>query len=76
MLKSNFDVKIIYIKSQYYFLLWKKFVFLGLLCNFRKCMFVIGGKCKEFLYNKFEKKIKKYVYGEYVLVEFIVEWMF
>lgn len=38
-------------------------------------MFVIGGKCKEFLYNKFEKK-KKYVYGEYVLVEFIVEGMF
>lgn len=75
MLKSNFDVKIIYIKSQYYFLLWKKFVFLGLLRNFRKCMFVIGGKCKEFLYNKFEKK-KKYVYGEYVLVEFIVEGMF
>lgn len=37
-------------------------------------MFVIGGKCKEFLYNKFEKK-KKHVYGEHAPAEFIVEWM-
>lgn len=36
-------------------------------------MFVIGGKCKEFLYNKFEKK--KHVYGEHAPAEFIVEWM-
>lgn len=38
-------------------------------------MFVTGGKCKEFLYNKFEKKQKKHVYGEHAPAEFIVEWM-
>lgn len=39
-------------------------------------MFVTGGKCKEFLYNKFdEKKKKKHVYGEHAPAEFIVEWM-
>lgn len=37
-------------------------------------MFVTGGKCKEFLYNKFEKK-KNHVYGEHAPAEFIVEWM-
>lgn len=37
-------------------------------------MFVTGGKCKEFLYNKFEKN-KKHVYGEHAPAEFIVEWM-